>query len=130
MIKSCVVISAISHLTHLLTLLVQRVSAHNTWPYLCIYILNCNEELNNVYSSPDITRLFKSRRLRWAGHAASMGSKRNAYRFLLGKTERKRPLDRPRRKLEIIIKSILQKSDGLVRSGFSWYMIGSSGGFL
>jgi hypothetical protein len=57
-----------------------------------------NEELHNLYSSPNIIRMFKSRRMRWAGHAARMGETRNAYRILVGKPEGKRPLGRPRRR--------------------------------
>jgi hypothetical protein len=55
-----------------------------------------NKELHNLYSSPSIIRIIKSRRIRWAGHVAGMGEKRNAYRFLAGKPEGKRPLGRPR----------------------------------
>jgi hypothetical protein len=51
-----------------------------------------NEELHNFYFSPSIIRMIKSRRMRWAGHVARMGEKRNAYRILVGK----RPLGRPR----------------------------------
>jgi hypothetical protein len=50
------------------------------------------------YSSPNIIRIIKSRRMRWAGHVARMGEKRNAYRILAGKPEGKRPLGRPRRR--------------------------------
>jgi hypothetical protein len=57
-----------------------------------------NEELHDLYSSPSIIRLIKSRRMRWAGHVARMGEKRNAYRLLVGKQEGKRPLGRPRRR--------------------------------
>jgi hypothetical protein len=55
-----------------------------------------NEELHNLYSSPSIIRIIKSRRMRWAGHVARMGTKRNIYRILVGKAEGKRPLGRPR----------------------------------
>jgi hypothetical protein len=55
-----------------------------------------NEELHDLYSSPSIIRIIKSRRMRWAGHVARRGEKRNAYRLLVGKPERKRPLGRPR----------------------------------
>jgi hypothetical protein len=51
-----------------------------------------NEELQNVYSSPSVIRMIKSRRMRWAGHVARMGEKRNVYRLLVGKSEGKRPL--------------------------------------
>jgi hypothetical protein len=54
--------------------------------------------LHNLYSSPSIIRVIKSRRIGWAGHAARMGERRNAYRILVGKPEGKRPLGRPRRR--------------------------------
>jgi hypothetical protein len=57
-----------------------------------------NEELRDLYSSPSIIRIIKSRRMRWAGHVACMGEKRSAYRLLVGKPEGKRPLGRPRRR--------------------------------
>jgi hypothetical protein len=57
-----------------------------------------NEELNNLYCSPNIIRMIKSRRIRWAEHVARMGKKRKAYRILVGKPERKAPLRRPRRR--------------------------------
>jgi hypothetical protein len=56
-----------------------------------------NEELRDLYSSPSIIRIIKSRRMRWASHVARMGEKRNAY-TLVGKPEGKRPLGRPRRR--------------------------------
>jgi hypothetical protein len=54
------------------------------------------KELHNLYSSPSIIRMLKSRRMRWAGHVARKGDKRNAYRILVGNPEEKRPLGRPR----------------------------------
>jgi hypothetical protein len=57
-----------------------------------------NEELRDLYSSPSIIRIIKSRRMRWAGCVARIGEKRNAYRLLVGKAEGKRPLVRPRRR--------------------------------
>jgi hypothetical protein len=57
-----------------------------------------NEELHNLYSSPDIIRQVKSRRIRWAGHVARMGEERKVYKVLVGKPEGKRPLGRPRRR--------------------------------
>jgi hypothetical protein len=57
-----------------------------------------NEELHDLYSSPSIIRIIKSRRMRCAGHVARMGEKRNAFRLLVGKPERKKPLGRPRRR--------------------------------
>ena len=55
-----------------------------------------NEELNDLYSSPNIVRVLKSRRLRWAGHVARMKEGRGVYKVLVGKLEGKRPLGRPR----------------------------------
>jgi hypothetical protein len=57
-----------------------------------------NEELHNLYSSPSIIRVIKSRTMRWAGHVARIGEKRNAHRILVGKLEGKRPLGRSRRR--------------------------------
>jgi hypothetical protein len=54
-----------------------------------------NEELHDLYSSPSIIRIMKSRRMRWVGHVARMGEKRNTYRLLVGKSEGRRPLGRP-----------------------------------
>jgi len=68
-----------------------------------------NEELNDLYSSPNIFRVIKSRRMRWAGHVARMGERMGVYRVLVGKPEGKRPLGRPRRRWRNIIKMRLQK---------------------
>ena len=56
-----------------------------------------NEELNDLYASPNIVRVIKSRRMRWAGNVARMGEERGVYRVLVGKPDGKRPLGRPRR---------------------------------
>jgi len=53
-----------------------------------------NEELNDLYCSPNIVRVINSRRMRWAGHVARMGEERGLYRVLVGKQEGKRPLGR------------------------------------
>jgi hypothetical protein len=66
-----------------------------------------NEEFHDLYFSPSIIRLIKSRRMRWAGYVARMGKKRNAYRLLVGKPEGKRPLGRPRRRWGTILKWII-----------------------
>jgi hypothetical protein len=57
-----------------------------------------NKELHDLYSSPSIIRIIKSRRMRLAGHVARIGEKRNAYRLLVGKPGGRRPLGRPRRR--------------------------------
>jgi hypothetical protein len=59
-----------------------------------------NDELHSLYSSLNIVRVIKSRRMRWAGHAASMGEGRGVYRVLVGRFEGKRPLGRPRHRWE------------------------------
>ncbi|KAJ4450403.1 hypothetical protein ANN_01827 [Periplaneta americana] len=68
-----------------------------------------NTELHALYSSPDIIRNIKSRRLRWAGHVARMGESRNAYRVLVGRPEGKISLGRPRRRWEDNIKMDLRE---------------------
>jgi len=57
-----------------------------------------NEELNDLYCSPNIVRVIKSRRIRWAGHVVRMGEERWVYRVLVGKPEGRRPMGRPRRR--------------------------------
>ena len=66
-------------------------------------------ELHALYSSPNLIRSLKSRRLRWAGHVARMEQLRNAYRVLPGKPQSKRPLGRPRRRWEDNIKMGLRE---------------------
>jgi hypothetical protein len=61
-----------------------------------------NEELHNLYASPNTIRVLKSRRMRWAGHAARMGELRSAYNISVGKPEGNRPLGRTRRRWEDI----------------------------
>jgi len=68
-----------------------------------------NKELNDLYSSPNIVRLMKLRRKRWAGHVAIMGERRGVYRVLVGKPEGKRPLGRPRLRWEDNIKTDLRE---------------------
>jgi hypothetical protein len=69
----------------------------------------CNKQLHDLYSSPNIIRVTKSRRMKWAGHIARMGVRRDANTGLVGKPERKRPLRSPRLRWEENIKMDLQK---------------------
>jgi len=68
-----------------------------------------NEELNNLYSSPNIVRVIKPRRMRWVGYVAHMGEGRGVYRVLVGKPERRRPLGRPRHRWEDNIRMDLRE---------------------
>jgi hypothetical protein len=71
-----------------------------------------NEELRDLYSLPNIVRVVKSRRMRWAWHVARMGEGRGVYRVLVGKPEGRRPFGRPRRRWENNIKMDLQEVGG------------------
>jgi hypothetical protein len=68
-----------------------------------------NDEFHSLYSSPNIIKVIKSRRMRWAGHVAHMGEGRSVYRVLVGRPEGKRPLGRPRRRWEDNIKMDLSE---------------------
>jgi len=68
-----------------------------------------NEELNYLYSSPNIVRVIKSRRMRWMGHVVHMGEGRGMYRVLVGKPEGRRQLGRPRHRWKDNIKMDLQE---------------------
>jgi hypothetical protein len=57
-----------------------------------------NDEIHSLYPSPNIVRMIKSRRMRWAGHVARMEAERGVYRVVVGRFEGKRPLGRPRRR--------------------------------
>jgi hypothetical protein len=70
-----------------------------------------NSELYGLYSSPNIVRVIKSRRMTWAGHVACMGRGRCFYRVLVRGSERKRPLGRPRRRWKDNIKMDLMETD-------------------
>jgi hypothetical protein len=70
-----------------------------------------NDELHDLYSSPNIIRVIKSKRMKWAGHVARMGEGRGAYRVLVGRSEGKRPLRRPRRRWEDNIKMDLREAN-------------------
>ena len=76
-----------------------------TWEWRKLH----NEELNDLYSSPNIVWVVKSRRMRWAGHVADMWESRGIYRALVGKPEGRRPLGRPKPRWEDNIKMDLQE---------------------
>jgi hypothetical protein len=89
-----------------------------------------NEELNNLYSSPNIIRVIKSRRTRWVGHVARMGERRGAYRILVGRPEGRQPLGRPRHRWEDNIKMDLQAVGWGAWTGLSCLRIGTGGRLL
>jgi hypothetical protein len=68
-----------------------------------------NDELHSLYSSPNIVRVIKSRKMRWAGHVARIGERGGVYRILIERPEGKRPLGRPRRRWEDNIKMDLRE---------------------
>jgi hypothetical protein len=68
-----------------------------------------NDDLHSLYSSPNIIRVIKSRRMRWAGHITHMEEGKGVYRVLVGRLESKRPLGRPRRRWEDNIKMDLRE---------------------
>ena len=89
-----------------------------------------NEELTDLYCSPNIVRVIKSRRKGWAGHMARMEEGRGVHKVLVRKPEGKRPLGRPRRRLEDNIKMDLQEVGRVVGTGWSWLRIRTVGGRL
>jgi hypothetical protein len=90
-----------------------------------------NEELNNLYPSPIIIQVIKSRR-GWKGHVAHRGERQGAYRVLVGKPEGKRRHGRPRHRWEVNIKMDIQEVglEGGVRTGLICLSIGTGGGLL
>jgi hypothetical protein len=88
------------------------------------------DELHDLYSSPNIVRVIKSRRTRWAGHVARMGEGRGVYRILGGRTEGKRPLERSRRRWEDNIKMHVREIVVDGANGLGWLRIGSGDGLL
>jgi hypothetical protein len=87
-----------------------------------------NEELQNLYASPNIIRAIKSRRMRWAGHVARMENMR-CIQNLVGKPEGKRPRGRPRHRWENI-RMDPREIGRKLWTGFIWLRIGTSGGHL
>ena len=79
---------------------------------LVVIVVAVGEELSDLYSLPNIMRVVKSRRMRWAWHVARMGEGRGLHRVLIGKHEGKKPLGRPRRRWEEYIKMDLQEVGG------------------
>ena len=89
-----------------------------------------NEELNDLYSSPNIVRVIKSRRMRWAGHVARVEEGRGVHKVLVGKPEGKRPLGDQDIDGRIILRWIFRKWEGVVGTGWGWLRIGTRGGRL
>jgi len=89
-----------------------------------------NEYLNGLYSSPNIVRVIKSRRMRWAGHVARMGEEREVYGVLLEKPEGRRPLRSPRRRWWMILGWISRRWDVGIWTGLGWPRIETDGGRL
>jgi hypothetical protein len=89
-----------------------------------------NEELYALYSLLNIILMIKSRRLKWAGNMARMGERIGAYRALVGKPERRRPLGRPRHKWEDNIKMDLRQMGWGTWTGSILLRIGTGGGLL
>ena len=90
-----------------------------------------NEEPNDLYCSPNIARVVKSRRMRWAGHVACMGERRGVFRVVVVKPEGKRPPGRLRSRWKDNIKLDLQEVGcGGVWTESSWLWIGTGGGHL
>jgi len=89
-----------------------------------------NEELSDLYFLPNIVRVVKSRRMRWAGHVARMGKGRGVHRVLVGKPEGKRHWGDPDVDGRIIVRWIFRKWEGVVRTGWSWLRIGTGGRHL
>ena len=92
-----------------------------------------NEELNDLYTTHNIVRVIKSRRMRWAGHVARMGEERGTYRFLVGKPDGRTPLGRPRRRCADNIRMDLQEVGcvfmdwiGLAQDRDGWRMLVSA----
>jgi hypothetical protein len=89
-----------------------------------------NEELNDLYSLPNIVRVLKSRRMRWSGHVACMGEERGVHRVLVGKPEERGHWGDPEVDGRITLRWIFRKLEGVVGTGWSWLRIGTGGRHL
>jgi hypothetical protein len=90
-----------------------------------------NEELNDLYTLPNIVWVVKPRRMRWTGHMARVGEERVVHRVLVGKPEGKRPFWQDQDvDGRIILRFIFKKLEGVVGTGWSWLRIGTGGGHL
>jgi hypothetical protein len=89
-----------------------------------------NEELHNLYASPNTIRVMKSRRMRWVDDVVRMGQMRDTYNILVAKPERKTPLGRPRHRQEDNIRMYLREMGWDVWTGLIWLRIETIGGLL
>jgi hypothetical protein len=89
-----------------------------------------NEKLNDLYCSPNIVRVIKSRRMRWAGHVACMGERKDLYRVLVEKLKERDHLGDPGVDGRIITRCIFRKWVMVILTGSSWFRIGTGGGLL
>ena len=89
-----------------------------------------NEELNDLYCSPNIVRVIKSRRMRWAVHVARMGRRRELYRVVVGNLRERDHWGEPGADGRIMLRWIFRKWDVGVWIGSSWFRIGTGGGHL
>ena len=97
-----------------------------TWEWRKLH----NEEINDLYCSPNIVRVIKSRRMRWAGHVARMGERGGACRILVGKPEGNIHLEDPGVDGRILLRWIFWKWDVGVWTGLIWLRIGTGDGHL
>jgi len=89
-----------------------------------------NVVLNELFSSPNVVRWIKSRRMRWAEHVAGLGERRGVYRALVGKPEERDLLEDPSIDGRIMLRWIFRKWDVGIWTGLSWLRIGTGGGHL
>ena len=97
-----------------------------TWEWRKLH----NEELSDLYPLPNIVRVVKSRRMRWAGHVARMGEGRGVYRVLVGNLKERDHWGETDADGRIILRWIFRKWEGVVGTGWSWLRIGTGGGNL